>query len=140
MASFLQDLLDDKPGRTGTKVIAIFGLLVIVNLAAWAWALTAFHHYPVPLGTAFLAHSFGLGHAVDADQIAAIDNATRKLMQEGKRSLAVGLMFSLGAYGWAFVKPIRKIYYNITITLVSITVAFAIGGIDALWLLLGRFT
>jgi HoxN/HupN/NixA family high-affinity nickel-transporter len=29
----------------------------------------------------------------------------------------------LGAYGWAFVKPIRKIYYNMTITLVSVVVA-----------------
>src|SRR6267154_3887403 len=84
MASFLQDLLDDKPGRTGTKVIAIFVLLVFFNLAAWAWALTAFHHYPVLLGTAFLAYSFGLRHAVDADHIAAIDNVSRKLMQEGK--------------------------------------------------------
>ena len=25
----------------------------------------------------------------------------------------------LGAYGWAFVKPVRKLYYNLTITLVS---------------------
>ncbi len=96
MASFPQDLLDDKPGRTRTKVIAIYGLLVVFSLAAWAWALTAFHHYPVLLGTAFLAYSFGLRHAVDADHIAAIDNVTRKLMQEGKRPLAVGLMFSLG--------------------------------------------
>jgi len=29
----------------------------------------------------------------------------------------------LGAYGWAFVKPIRKLYYNMTITLVSALVA-----------------
>jgi nickel/cobalt transporter (NiCoT) family protein len=48
------------------------------------------------LGTALLAYSFGLRHAVDADHIAAIDNVTRKLMQEGKRPVAVGLMFSLG--------------------------------------------
>ena len=45
----------------------------------------------------------------------------------------------LGAYGWAFVKPIRKIYYNITITLVSVIVAFVVGGIEALGLLAGRF-
>jgi high-affinity nickel-transport protein len=50
----------------------------------------------VLLGTAFLAYSFGLSHAVDADHIAAIDNVTRKLMQQGKRPVAVGLMFSLG--------------------------------------------
>jgi high-affinity nickel-transport protein len=50
----------------------------------------------VLLGTALLAYSFGLRHAVDADHIAAIDNVTRKLMQEGKRPVAVGFMFSLG--------------------------------------------
>jgi high-affinity nickel-transport protein len=48
------------------------------------------------MGTALLAYSLGLRHAVDADHIAAIDNVTRKLMQEGKRPVAVGLMFSLG--------------------------------------------
>jgi nickel/cobalt transporter (NiCoT) family protein len=65
-------------------------------LAAWCWAFFAFHRFPVLLGTAFLAYSFGLRHAVDADHIAAIDNVTRKLMQQGKRPVAVGLMFSLG--------------------------------------------
>ncbi len=45
----------------------------------------------------------------------------------------------LGAYGWAFVKPIRKLYYNITITSVSVVVAFAVGGIEALGLLAGQF-
>src|SRR5208283_1172237 len=43
-----------------------------------------------------LAYTFGLRHAVDADHIAAIDNVTRKLMQEGKRPVAVGFFFSLG--------------------------------------------
>jgi high-affinity nickel-transport protein len=38
----------------------------------------------------------------------------------------------LGAYGWAYVKPIRKLYYNLNITLVSVIIAFAIGGIEAL--------
>ena len=41
----------------------------------------------------------------------------------------------LGAYGWAFVKPIRKLYYNLTITLVSVVVAVLIGGIELLGLL-----
>lgn len=38
----------------------------------------------------------------------------------------------LGAYGWAFVKPVRKLFYNMVITLVSVVVAFVIGGIEAL--------
>ena len=38
----------------------------------------------------------------------------------------------LGAYGWAFMKPIRKLYYNMTITLVSVVIAVVIGGVEAL--------
>lgn len=45
----------------------------------------------------------------------------------------------LGAYDWAFVRPIRKLYYNLTITLVSIVVALLIGGIETLGLLSARF-
>jgi nickel/cobalt transporter (NiCoT) family protein len=300
MAGRLRRLIHDEVGSTRGKVIGIYCGLVTFNLAAWGWAFIAFRHYPVLLGSAFLAYSFGLRHAVDADHIAAIDNVTRKLMQEGKRPVAVGLMFSLGhstvvlvgsiaiaattlamqhrlngfreiggligtlisttflfviavinlvvlrsiwrafgrvrrgapyveedfdmllgsrgllarlfrpvfrliltswhmyplgflfglgfdtateigllgisaaeaskglslcsilvfpalfaagmslvdttdnilmlgAYGWAFVKPIRKLYYNITITFVSVVVAFVVGGIEALGLLAGRF-
>lgn len=300
MASLLRNLLNDKAGNTRARIVGIYGILLVFNLAAWLWALLAFHRYPVLLGTAFLAYSFGLRHAVDADHIAAIDNVTRKLMQEGKRPVAVGFLFSLGhstvvvlgsvaiaatalalqhridavrvaggvigtlvstlflfgiaivnlavlrsifgafmrvrrgepyveedfdlllgsrgflarlfrpmfrlirqswhmyplgilfglgfdtateigllgisaaeaskglslwsilvfpalfaagmslidttdnilmlgAYGWAFIKPIRKIYYNITITLLSVIVAFAVGGIEALGLLAGQF-
>jgi high-affinity nickel-transport protein len=41
----------------------------------------------------------------------------------------------LGAYGWAFVKPIRKLYYNITITTISVLVALLVGSIEGLGLL-----
>jgi len=41
----------------------------------------------------------------------------------------------LGTYGWAFLKPIRKLYYNMTITAVSIVVALLVGGIEALGLI-----
>jgi high-affinity nickel-transport protein len=79
------------------RLARLFGLLVAANVAAWAWALLAFHDRPLLLGTALLAWSFGLRHAVDADHIAAIDNATRKLMQDGgQQPLTVGLFFALG--------------------------------------------
>ncbi len=300
MRKWFPALLNDAAGNTRRKIISIFSILFVMNVSAWLWALMVFRHYPVLLGTAFLAYSFGLRHAVDADHIAAIDNVTRKLMQEGKRPVAVGFMFSLGhstivvlgsaaiaatalslqhrmdsvkhfggivgtlvstlflfgialvnlivlrsiysafqrvrrggryveedfdlllnsrgflsrlfrpmfamirrswhmyplgvlfglgfdtateigllgisaaeasrglslwsimvfpalfaagmslidttdnvlmlgAYGWAFVKPIRKLYYNMTITLVSVIVAFVVGGIEALGLLAGQF-
>ncbi len=44
----------------------------------------------------------------------------------------------LGAYGWAFVNPARKLFYNMTITFVSFLIAFLIGGIEALGLLGGK--
>jgi len=78
------------------KFILVYTLLVAGNLSAWAWALVALHDYPVLLGVAVLAYTFGLRHAVDADHIAAIDNVTRKLLQEGQRPVAVGFFFSLG--------------------------------------------
>jgi high-affinity nickel-transport protein len=93
---YLRHLFNDHPDHVRGKVIGIYALLLLFNAAAWLWAAAAFHRFPVLLGTAFLAYSFGLRHAVDADHIAAIDNVTRKLMQEGKRPVAVGLMFSLG--------------------------------------------
>ena len=96
MTFLLRALRKVEPGSTKAKVIALYALLIAFNLAAWGWAFIAFHRFPVLLGTAFLAYSFGLRHAVDADHIAAIDNVTRKLMQQGKRPVAVGLMFSLG--------------------------------------------
>lgn len=47
-------------------------------------------------GTGLTAYTLGLRHAFDADHIAAIDNTTRKLMEDGKRPLSVGFWFSLG--------------------------------------------
>src|SRR4029077_4233815 len=78
------------------RIVGIYTVLAVGNLAAWAWALIAFRDYPLLLGTALLAYGFGLRHAVDADHIAAIDAVTRKLMQQGQRPIGVGLAFSLG--------------------------------------------
>ncbi len=83
------------PGVSG-KLLSLFGLLALANLAAWAWAWGLFHNQPALLGTALLAWVFGLRHAVDADHIAAIDNVVRKLIQDKKDPMGVGLFFSLG--------------------------------------------
>jgi len=77
-------------------IIGTFVFLALINIAAWMWAFAVFQGSPVLLGTTFIAYSFGLRHAVDADHIAAIDNVTRKLVQEAKQPLLVGLFFSLG--------------------------------------------
>src|SRR6266446_1699066 len=96
MGSTIETLVSDVVGRTRRKIGGIYAVLAVFNLSAWVWAFVAFRHYPALVGTAFLAYSLGLRHAVDADHIAAIDNVTRKLMQEGKRPVAVGFFFSLG--------------------------------------------
>jgi high-affinity nickel-transport protein len=46
----------------------------------------------------------------------------------------------LGAYGWAFVTPIRKLWYNMNVTLVSVLVALLVGTIEALSVLRAQFS
>jgi len=92
----IADFFDDEPVRLRSKTIGIYVVLAVINALAWIWALVEFRDYPVLLGTASLAYTFGLRHGVDPDHIAAIDNVTRKLMQEGKRPLYAGFFFALG--------------------------------------------
>jgi high-affinity nickel-transport protein len=96
MLTLLRHALNDRADNMRGRLAGLYGLLIAVNLAVWVWALFLFRAHPVLLGTALLAYSFGLRHAVDADHIAAIDNVTRKLMQEGKRPISVGFWFSAG--------------------------------------------
>ena len=78
------------------RILWVYLFLAGLNVAAWGLALAAFHSYPTALSLCFLAYGLGLRHAVDADHIAAIDNVTRKLMQQGQKPVGVGLFFSLG--------------------------------------------
>jgi high-affinity nickel-transport protein len=96
MITLLRRAFDDRADHMSGRIIGLYSLLITVNLAVWVWALLLFRDHPVLLGTALLAYSFGLRHAVDADHIAAIDNVTRKLMQEGRRPISVGFWFSVG--------------------------------------------
>lgn len=97
MRRMLKRIPDGQDGKSLSRsILGMYILLAAVNLAAWAWALALFRNEPVLLGTALLAYGFGLRHAVDADHIAAIDNVTRKLMQQGQRSISVGFFFAVG--------------------------------------------
>ena len=74
-----------------------FGAAVVfLHLVGWGLFLYYARHNPAIAGLGSLAYTFGLRHAFDADHIAAIDNTTRKLLQDGKRSMGVGFFFSLG--------------------------------------------
>ncbi|SRR5579862_1946160 len=96
MKNVFHRIFHDRATDVRSSIIGIYLILAVANIAGWAWAYIVFHTHPVLLGTALLAYGFGLRHAVDADHIAAIDNVTRKLIQEGKRPVSVGFFFSLG--------------------------------------------
>jgi len=96
MFASLKNSWNDSPINLRRKITNIYAFLLLSNIAAWMAALFVFHDFPLLIGSSVLAYSFGLRHAVDADHIAAIDNVTRKLMQEDKKPIAVGFFFSLG--------------------------------------------
>jgi high-affinity nickel-transport protein len=72
------------------------GGVAFLHVAGWGLFLYYSRSNPALAGLGTLAYTFGLRHAFDADHIAAIDNTTRKLLQQGKRPLGVGFFFSLG--------------------------------------------
>jgi high-affinity nickel-transport protein len=92
----LKSAVDDASADQRAKIVAIYVALFAANALVWSWAIVALSDRPALVGTALLAYVLGLRHAVDADHIATIDNVVRKLMQEGKRPVSVGLFFSLG--------------------------------------------
>ncbi len=110
MLGFLSRAANEGDADLRRRLIAIYAVLIVGNILVWLWALVTLGDRPVLLGTALLAYTFGLRHAVDADHIAAIDNVTRKLMQQGQRPVGVGFFFSLG--------------HSAVVVLLSVAVAF----------------
>jgi high-affinity nickel-transport protein len=113
----ISEIFDDKPGELNAKTAVLYVVLISANVLAWLWAFVQFSGQPSLLGTASLAYTFGLRHAVDPDHIAAIDNVTRKLMQEGKRPIAVGFFFALG--------------HSTVVIIASLLVALSVGALEA---------
>jgi nickel/cobalt transporter (NiCoT) family protein len=72
------------------------GVVALLHILGWGLFLFFARSNPALAGLGTLAYTFGLRHAFDADHIAAIDNTTRKFLQEEKRPLGVGFFFSLG--------------------------------------------
>ena len=86
------------------RLTGLFGSVALLHVVGWGMMLLLVApRFPVMLGLGGLAYAFGLRHAFDADHISAIDNTTRKLLQEGKKPLGVGFFFSLGHSTVVFV-------------------------------------
>jgi high-affinity nickel-transport protein len=117
MPGFVARILNEGDADLRRRLIAIYAVLIGANVLAWLWAFIVLHEHPLLLGTALLAYTFGLRHAVDADHIAAIDNVTRKLMQKGQKPVGVGFFFSLG--------------HAAVICLMSVTIGFAASAVTS---------
>jgi len=81
------------------RSLLLMSSLVLVNVLCWTVAGILFGRNADTqpfLGLALLAWTLGLRHALDADHISAIDNATRGLINMGQLPVTCGLFFSLG--------------------------------------------
>ena len=105
MVDVMSRLVRIRQGLTSTEWTKVAGMtltIVVLNVAGWSMLAAASGHFHVSkgevfgFGTGILAYTLGMRHAFDADHIAAIDNTTRKLIQDGERPLSVGFWFSLG--------------------------------------------
>jgi nickel/cobalt transporter (NiCoT) family protein len=98
---------------------AMFGAIAALHVAGWGLFALALSDHPALAGLGGLAYTLGLRHALDVDHIAAIDNTTRRLREDGQAPLSTGFFFSLG-------------HASVVVAL-SLAVAVAAGGVrDAL--------
>jgi high-affinity nickel-transport protein len=81
----------------------MFAVIAGLHVVGWLTLVLVVgpHHFNLgakvmSIGVGLTAYTLGLRHAFDADHIAAIDNTTRKLMNDGRRPMGVGFFFSLG--------------------------------------------
>ena len=79
-----------------SRMIALYVAVLSVTLVGFYAAYLIGLRWTALAGLGLVAYILGLRHGFDADHIAAIDNTTRKLLQEKKRPLTVGTWFSLG--------------------------------------------
>jgi high-affinity nickel-transport protein len=97
----LEKLKEFRRGMTATQwlrvklMFASILLLHIIGFGVFIFLVVPNHYKGLGIGVSVLAYTLGLRHAFDADHISAIDNTTRKLMNEGKKPVSVGF-FSLG--------------------------------------------
>ena len=82
--------------REKIKIASLYGGLAAFTVFCFICATVIGFKYLLIGSLAIYSYILGLQHAVDADHIAAIDNTTRKLLQQGKRPITTGMWFSLG--------------------------------------------
>ena len=83
-------------GRERARTLLLYSGIVIATGLGFVAVVLVGQAYPIIVGYGAVAYTLGLRHGFDADHIAAIDNTTRKLIQDRRRTASVGTWFSLG--------------------------------------------
>lgn len=83
-------------GREKIRILLVYSGIGVATATGFLAGSVVGRLSVVLAGLGLVTYIFGLRHGLDADHIAAIDNTTRKLMQQGKRPFTVGMWFSLG--------------------------------------------
>ncbi|MCL4541652.1 MAG: HoxN/HupN/NixA family nickel/cobalt transporter [Chloroflexi bacterium] len=97
MGSLLQRINHIYDRGEKRRLLSAYSFILFLHLLGFGMLfMLVAPRYPAMAGLGVIAYTFGLRHAFDADHISAIDNSTRKLLQDGKRPVAVGFFFSLG--------------------------------------------
>ena len=96
--------------REKITVLALYGGLAVASTFSFLLSYYMAQIYLALGGLGIVCFVLGLRHGVDADHIAAIDNTTRKLMQEDKRPLTVGMWFSIGHSAIVFVMVVALVF------------------------------
>lgn len=118
----LRSALSPEEWRRANWMFASIAALHIIGFGVFIIFVVPGHYKGLGIGICILAYTLGARHAFDADHIAAIDNTTRKLMNDrqgvegARRPLSVGYFFSLGhstivvAIGFGFVIAEKAVY------------------------------
>lgn len=96
MASLVRSVSRAFDPAERSRLLGFYAAIVAIHIIGLGALLTYGFGHPAFLALGALAYSFGLRHAFDADHISAIDNTTRKLLQQGEKPMGVGFFFSLG--------------------------------------------
>jgi high-affinity nickel-transport protein len=92
------------------RIAIVYSLILGATAFGFLAAFIIGQISPVLAGLGLVAYAFGLRHGVDADHIVAIDNTTRKLLQDGQRPFTVGMWFSLGHSAIVFILIIALVF------------------------------
>jgi nickel/cobalt transporter (NiCoT) family protein len=118
----LRSALSPEEWRRANWMFASIAALHVIGFGVFIIFVVPGHYKGLGIGICILAYTLGARHAFDADHIAAIDNTTRKLMNDrqgvdgARRPLSVGYFFSLGhstivvAIGFGFVLAEKAVY------------------------------